>query len=67
MKYNIIQFKNGKYGIIKTNWLGLFPRYVDLQSTQYHWSIGSAYFKDCAGTLEECEKVFGYFSYKVIK
>lgn len=52
MKYEIVEFKNGKYGIRRRNFIqNLFNfggDFLDLESRhRYFWSPGISHFADC--------------------
>ena len=52
MKYEIVEFKNGKYGIRRRNFIqNLFDfggDFLDLVSNiRYFWSSGECHFVDC--------------------
>ena len=54
-----IQLMNNKHYLLKDN---LLDRYVDLKSPGYSWSIGTSYFNDCKGTIDD---VIAAFNFKV--
>ena len=61
----LVEFKNGKYGIRVGSWLNGYE-FKDLVSTKYNWKIGSKFFDDCMGSLEDCYRVTDKLKYKVL-
>lgn len=53
MKYKIVQFKNGTYGLRRFSILGY--RFKDLYSPQYEWWQDSESLSWIQGTLERVE------------
>lgn len=56
MKPRIVEFTNGKFGI-QVHWYP-WKEFTDLTGVNSFWSyrMKTPYFKDCQGTLKQCEK-----------
>ena len=56
----LVKFAEDKYAI-ERGWI--FKEYKSLTSS-YWWSKTSEFFKDCIGTLDECNKVIPFVGVK---
>jgi hypothetical protein len=64
MKYELLEFKNGKYGIRRRSFIqnlfnfgGIFFDFDS--SSEYYWGLNSKHFKDCeTSSLVKAEEIY---------
>lgn len=65
-RYNLIQFSDGTYGVLRTFWF--YKSYVDLDNPHLFWGLSSQYFYNCKGFKDRAEKVLALhtLTYKIL-
>ena len=62
MKFELVRFRNNKFGVRKKGSLGW--KYKDFASDEYWWSIKSRHFKDCLTSFAVADKYYSSCKYK---
>lgn len=57
MKYDLVRFSNGQYGVRRTRFLGLFMDFEWLSVPGTFSSLRCSYFRHCRGMKHEAETI----------